>query len=344
MILVLTLLGCTPEATDTATAAEPYPFVPLEGLTALPDVSADRLCPAASTDPDGQPDPIDIDCALEAGLLAPPDPEPVDSLVVLAYNLERGHALDAMIGWLLEAGPAADVILLSEADRGCGRTGGRHVTWELAAALGMDFAYAVEFVEVSGQGEVVSSACEHGNAILSRFPMGNVTAWRHAENVSWYTPPDARGESWSTRLGGRIAVSADVQVGDQLIHFTSVHYASGLSDQDVRASQAAETVAHAAGLPHPVIAGGDMNAGTYVLDLHSGGDIDGVSQAFLQAGYDDAHASLPADERVTAPEYGFVLDLIFGDGVPFSAPGLCDSAPCDGLSDHFPVWTTAAIP
>ncbi|MFT5681305.1 MAG: endonuclease/exonuclease/phosphatase family metal-dependent hydrolase [Myxococcota bacterium] len=132
-------------------------------------------------------------------------------------------------------------------------------------------------------------------------------------------------------------------VGERYLHLTAVHLASGLADQDVRTAQAAETVAANAGATGPVIIGGDTNAGLYIADLSSGQDSDGVSQAWLSAGYDDAHASLPVEERATAPEYGFVLDLIFGHGVDFSAPGICSGGDCAGLSDHYPVWATATL-
>lgn len=333
------LTACSPEPIDSG---EPLVFTPMSGATTPPDVETQRLCAAAEA-PDEAEDVIFIDCTAESGLLANGVPEATDELVILAYNIERGHSLDSILAWLADGAPTPDIVLLSEADRGCARTGDRHTTWELAEALSMDFVYGVEFMEVSGEGDSVTEVCEHGNAVLSRFPMGNVEAWRHETNVSWYTPPEERGASWSTRLGGRIAVSADIQVGDRYLHLTSVHLASGLADQDVRAAQAAETVARHAEATWPVIIGGDTNAGLYIVDLSSGSDTDSVTQAWLSAGYADAHDSIPPEERATAPEYGFVLDLIFGRGVDFSQPGICTGAPCEGLSDHSPVWATATM-
>ncbi|MFT5681838.1 MAG: hypothetical protein ACI8RZ_002756, partial [Myxococcota bacterium] len=210
-MLLLLLAACTPEPTDTASSVPPYEFTPMTGLGEPPDANTDRLC-AESADPDAAADTTFIDCATESGLLAAGVPEATDQLVILTYNIERGHSLDGILDWLGAQTPAPDVILLSEADRGCSRTDDRHTTWEIAAALSMDFVYGVEFMEVSGEGEAVTEVCEHGNAVLSRFPMGNVGAYRHADNVSWYSPPEARGESWSTRLGGRIAVTADIAV------------------------------------------------------------------------------------------------------------------------------------
>lgn len=342
-MLPILLLACGPRSEPVSSdSAAPYPFVPMEGLSAAPDVVTSRLC-ADSAAPDAAADPIFIDCALESGLLASERPEPTDELTIMAYNLERGYRLDEILDWLRAEAPQLDVLLLSELDRGCARTGGRHVTWEVAAALRMDFVYAVEFLEVRGEGDDVVEACEHGNAVLSRWPMGNVTAYRHRDNVSWYTPPDARGEAWSTRLGGRIAVAADIVVGEQIVHLTSVHLASGIEDQAVRAAQAEETVARNADAPGPVIIGGDTNAGLYRADLSSGEANDAVTQAWLTAGYVDAHEDLPAAERATAPAYGFVLDLIFGRGVRFVEPVICSTDACGVMSDHYPVWASAVL-
>jgi endonuclease/exonuclease/phosphatase family metal-dependent hydrolase len=315
----------------------------MEGLTEVPDVATQRLC-TESIDPDAAADPIYIDCSVETGLLGSAQPAPRGPLVVAAYNLERGHELDAMISWFLSdpLAPVPDVLLISEADRGCARTGVRHITWELAEALEMNFVYAVEFLEISGDGATLTEVCEHGNAVLSKWAMGNVKAYRHEENTSWYTSAEEREQSWTTRLGGRIAVSADVQTAGGLVHLTSLHFASGVLDQAVRAAQAEETVAANADRDGPVLIGGDTNAGLYVLDLSNGSALDGVSQAFLQGGYSDAHAELPVEERATAPDFGFVLDLIFGNAeLSFSDPDICTD--CGDYSDHYPVWATTSI-
>lgn len=338
LLLMATWGACTPGPD----APQTPPFLAVDGPAEAPDVDADRLC-AEAAEPDAATDVIDIDCRVETGKLVAEAPPPTDELVVLAYNIERGHELDGVLDWLAsDDAPDPDVILLSEADRGCARTGDRHTTWEIADALEMDFAYAVEFMEVRGTGEAVTEVCEHGNAVLSRYPLGNVEAFRHRTNVSWYSPPESRGESWGTRLGGRIAVTADVDVGGRLVHLTSVHFASGALDQDVRADQAVETVERAAEFDGPVIAGGDTNAGGYVVDLSGGSTFNGVSQAFLTASYADTHAAWPVLERATIDSIGLVIDLIMVKDARSEAPGIC-VAPCEPFSDHYPVWATVLL-
>lgn len=89
----------------------------------------------------------------------------------------------------------ADVIVLNEVDWGVKRTGYRNIAGELAAELGMSYAFGIQFVELSpiqikqnvapeneGEKEVVEMIAIdparyrglHGIAILSRFPLENV--------------------------------------------------------------------------------------------------------------------------------------------------------------------------
>ena len=104
----------------------------------------------------------------------------------------------------------ADVIVLNEADWGMKRTDYRNITRELAAALQMNYAFGVEFVEVDPlslgtetfEGEssadkeamVQNVAVDkaktlglHGTAILSRFPLRNVRLVPFAnQGHDWY--------------------------------------------------------------------------------------------------------------------------------------------------------------
>ncbi len=105
----------------------------------------------------------------------------------------------------------ADVVVLNEVDWGLKRTGYRNVAKDLAASVGMNYAYAVEFVEVDPitlgiellEGETAADKDElvkniavdntrtrglHGTAILSRFPLRNVRIVRFVnQGHDWYT-------------------------------------------------------------------------------------------------------------------------------------------------------------
>jgi endonuclease/exonuclease/phosphatase family metal-dependent hydrolase len=318
----------------------PYAFVPLVPTVPAPDPAV-RLC-AEAADPVGAPDKVFIDCPVEAGRFAPEPVAPADALLVMAYNLERGVHLDDQVAAIQAMDPRPDVILASELDRGCGRSDGRHVARDLAEALEMDWAFAVEFVElrtVDGDPPDYVAECEHGNAILSRYPLGNVRALRHATQAPWYFDPGTPGDQ--PRLGGRVAVLADVDAGNGIVHLASLHLESAVGDAE-RTAQAAEIAAATARLPHPVLVGGDLNAGLYFLDVQQGGTVDPTVAALTTAGFVDAHQGLPYEARVTAPGYAFVLDLILGRGLGFRDPTVGSATPWDTLSDHRPVWVTAA--
>lgn len=110
----------------------------------------------------------------------------------------------------------ADVIVLNEVDWGMKRTDYRHITADLAARLGMNYAFGVQFVELSPVylsrelkkekdtdeefADIVRVDPErykgfHGIAILSRFPLENVrlVPFKH-QPYDWYSS-EKRGAS-----------------------------------------------------------------------------------------------------------------------------------------------------
>lgn len=334
--------------TDVGDAADHddvgHAFVPWLPDDDAADVRTDRLC-AESDAPDEAADTVQIDCRLEGANLAPDDAPPTDAPTVMTWNVERGIHLDDQLTLLLDDPrvPRPDILLASELDRGCSRSAYRDVAREYAEALKMNYVFAVEFVELprpDGPGGTIEAPCEHGNAIFSRFPIGNVGTLRHADNRDWYLPPGERDDA-EPRLGGRIDVFADVRVGDRTLHVVSVHYESNpFFEQDQR-NQALGTAEQAAAQPHPVVVGGDTNNGTYFVDLQQGTRTDPTVERFFERGFEDAHAGLPWDERGTRG--GLVIDLLFGLGVAFSDPALCPAEACDPLSDHRAVWATVEI-
>lgn len=324
---------------------DPPPFAEFPWETVPADPRIDRLC-AEAADPDRAPDTTFIDCRVEGASFAPAEVEPKEALVVVAYNVERGFQLDAQLAALLDSGdiPTPDVLLLSEADRGCRRTDFRNVTREYAEALGFYYVFATEFVELPGErtfdGPYDPPLCEHGNAIVSRYPLGNVRAIRHAANRSWYTPPDFPRPD-EPRLGGRVAVAADMKVGERLVRLYSLHLESTLSTLRVRDAQAAEIAADADALRTPVVVGGDLNAFFAKVDLLNGSTNDQTTQAFLRRGFVDAHAALPLEQRDTIFDpVPLVIDFLFVRGAAVRDAGLCPQEHCGPLSDHLPVWTT----
>lgn len=331
-LLVLIIAGAL-IAGRTCRAALPAP------AAAGPDVGAQRLC-AESADPDAAPDKRLIHCELESGAFAPaPADSPSGDIKIAAYNMERGTALDKQI-LLFQKHPLfrdADILLLSEVDRGCERSGVRNQARDMARALGMNYVYGVEFVELDRDSAraPVRASCEHGNAVLSRWPIVNMEQIRHARAADWY---EAAGR---IRLGGRTTVAADLDINGRPLRVYSVHFDSGLHDDPLRQAQARELAAHAASVPYPVIIGGDMNTHAFVSGLLNNNVQDPTVPVFLNAGYTDAHAGLKPNQRgTTDKEYGFrmVIDLIFVKGAQILDAGICPAKICDPLSDHLPIW------
>ncbi len=284
-----------PTARGTGEPGLPDPGKDPDVRPPLPDVRHERLC-AESADPDGAADTTFIDCRVEALTFADAPPPPKDDLTVLTYNLERGFEIDAQLAWLAGPGsPGPDVLLLQEADRGCERTGFRNIVAEMAEAIDGYSVFATEFVELPGDrgesGPYDPPLCEHGNAIVSRYPLEDARAIRHGENVSWYSPPGAPDPD-EPRLGGRVAVAADVVVGGRSLRVYSLHLESRVEAASVRDAQAAEIAADAADLEGTVVVGGDLNAYGYAGDLESGASGDRTTGAFLAAGFVDAHGSV----------------------------------------------------
>lgn len=339
-LVFLLLLGCSDADLKSI---DPSGFEEFAWQTGTPDVRNDRLCPAAA-DPDRAPvEETFIECEVEGATFAPGEPDATpERLDVVTWNVERGFESDAQIDMLVNGafGPIPDILLLSEADRGCERTDFRNVTREFAEAFGYYYVFATEFIELPGArgptGPYDPPLCEHGNSIVSRYPLGNVVAIRHAENRSWYTPPDFP-EPDEPRLGGRVALRADANVDGRLVRLYVVHYESEVETLHIRDAQADEVALD--GLDaETVIVGGDFNAYGASSDLRTGQRNDNPTQSFLSRGYVDAHGRLDPDDRQTSTAVPLTIDFVFSRGIEAEDAGLCPLEQCGGLSDHLPLW------
>jgi endonuclease/exonuclease/phosphatase family metal-dependent hydrolase len=311
------------------TSWQEFPWQPEE-----PDPRRDRLCSGGSSHR-----PL---CQIEGANLSIKTAAPKGEIVVLAYNAERGLRLDDQLRALaMDSGmPPPDVLLLSEADRGCTRTSYRNVAREYARALGMYYVYGAEFVELPrciGPGGSIKRRCEHGNAILSRYPLGNVRLIRHRESRSWNSLPQRILHVGEPRHGGRAALAADVSIGEHMLRVYSVHFESGMGSDHFREAEVGELIDDAAKVPHGVIIGGDLNCGQYISVLKGERPDEPVTSALFTSGYADAHASLPVETRITTDSH-VVIDLLFGRGVSFGEGAVGAREVWGGLSDHLPVW------
>ncbi len=308
-----------------------------------PDARSDRLCaPGHFRD---RPE-----CRIEGADFTTGPTAPKNELVIWAYNIERGLRIDDQLQAISgDSGmPDPDVLLISEADRGCTRTGDRNIAREYARELGMYYVFGVEFIELPrfwGPGGRIRDRCEHGNAIISRYPIGNVRLIRHRRSRSWNSRVQRLARVGQPRLGGRVAIAADVRVGEHLlrtyaVHFESGHVRVGPTNRDAyRCAQARELVADASGLQRGVVIGGDMNV---VRHLAVDAGEEPTTMALSEAGFEDAHASLPRSERTTA-DSGLSIDLIVGRGLRFTGAGVGTRSIWGDLSDHLPIWASITV-
>lgn len=311
-----------------------------------PDPSRDRLCTGSTVR--NQPD-----CRIEGANFTREPAAPKDEIVLCAYNVQRGRRLqDQLRAFGGDAGvQTPDVLLINEADRGCTRSGNRNVAREYARELGFCYVYGVEFIELPrlfGPHGRIRHRCEHGNAIISRFPLGNVRLIRHERTRSWNSTVQRIVHVGEPRFGGRVALAADVRIGERTLRVYSIHFESGrggygpLSADAYREAQARELIEDASTLHHGVVIGGDMNVSHYLGSLGEEQPPETTTRALVEAGYVDAHAVLPVTERSTT-DSGVAIDLIFGRGVRFTAAGVGPRSVWGGLSDHLPVWARVSL-
>ena len=211
-----------------------------------------------------------------------------------AWNIERGSEFELIRLALAGAGDfegdtvreqlrvlaAADVLILNEVDLGMGRTGYRDVTRELAAALRMNYAFGVEFVEVDGLGvDPERYRGVQGNAILSRYPIRGARIVRLIPCYDWYgKEKEAIAElekgrraaastlfleriSREVRHGGRMVLIADIEVPESPTRVVTVvaPHLESRSAPECRRRQMEEVLQAIKDVRNPVILGGDLN-------------------------------------------------------------------------------------
>lgn len=282
---------------------------------------------------------------VEGDKFASAAPAAKDSLTVVSYNVQRPTParIANQIAYLKSkfGAQGPDVILLSETLRGDG----------CGADTAREYAKAFNAYYVNGN-EDGAASCQTGNAIVSRYPLGNVERVRHTTQHSSFS---GTAETDS----GRSYVVADLKVGEDVVHVFSVHTASpfGATGDSIRKAQHAEVIAHSETKRFTKIVGGDFNAIGHIfadpLGLH-----DISLNPIFERGYSDAHDHLKTHQRITSEagivdnDWTLLLDFIFVKGGSTSGAGLCGSECRDKsrLADHVPIWTNvrykanAAVP
>ncbi|MEX0285045.1 MAG: endonuclease/exonuclease/phosphatase family protein [Paracoccaceae bacterium] len=287
--------------------------------------------------------------AVQTGGLASATTLPA-TLTVAAWNVERCLFPEDSAAHLSPIAP--DVILLSEVDHGMARTAQRHTTEAVAAAMGMTYAFGVEFHELDLGGATERHFCKddfntlgwHGNAILSSVPMTRVAMVRLDEKGHWFSSPKA--DPNQPRLGGRMALLAELPTDTGPLTVVSTHLESNADaahrhGEFVTLLDAIDAFSHGG----PVVIGGDLNSGNHLPPdfdwrnetLFALAEARGYSWEFTAEG-PTTRPSLITPH----PTRKMKLDWIAGRGVAPLDSGVLSSLSASGtpLSDHDAVWAS----
>jgi endonuclease/exonuclease/phosphatase family metal-dependent hydrolase len=253
---------------------------------------------------------------------------PPRSLRIVDWNINRGQQLQGVIEFL--ASTNADILILQEVDFNARRTHRLNIAQEIARKLEMDYVFGCEFQELV-QGSK-SSPAYHGQATLSRWPISKPRLIRfskqsHFWQPHWFLP---RIEPFQERLGGRIALVAQINVAGSKVMIYNLHLESRGSDA-LRISQLDEVLSDATGGDPdcPIIIAGDLN-----LDASR----EPVALALANARFQDTLAS--SRSTPTTPAHGLFegrrrIDWAFVRGPLRASSGYVDGSV--NASDHYPI-------
>lgn len=228
------------------------------------------------------------------------DSRSIQSVKLLDWNIERGLNLPGIMELIEREKP--DICILQEVDLNARRTGYRNVVEELARRFHLNYAFGIEFQEL-GQGRGPSPAY-HGQAILSRLPIGSPRILRFKQQTDywkprWYLP------NWSLfqrRVGGRMALVVEMEVGGTRIIVYNTHLESRIPESG-QLQQIDEILSDMARYPPntPMLIAGDLNSRDPLRVTHH----------LKQAGFYDAigskQATAPPRNRSPVPIFGPLL-------------------------------------
>ena len=185
-----------------------------------------------------------------------------EELDVLCWNGERGRFVLEEIPL-----PSADIYLLNEMDVGMARTENAHTVRRLAERVGLNYLYAVEFLELTkGEPTERQSPGEnalgfHGNAILTRYAIHEPRMLRLEGGAQWL-------DDEQKRIGTRMALACLIDTGRDTgrgpIRVVCTHLESE-SPPSLRARQMQQILELLAsdGSDVPTIVGGDWNTWSF---------------------------------------------------------------------------------
>jgi endonuclease/exonuclease/phosphatase family metal-dependent hydrolase len=251
---------------------------------------------------------------------------PPKSLRIVDWNIERGQQLQGITDFLASAN--ADILILQEVDVNARRTHRLNIAEEIARKLEMNYVFGREFQELV-QGSKDSPAY-HGQATLSKWPISKPRLIRfsrqsHFWKPHWFLP---NMEPFQERLGGRIALVAEINVAGRTLVTYNLHLESRGTDA-LRISQLGEVLSDATcyDAECPVLVAGDLNTDASKA---------AVALQLARAGFQDAVAA----RTPTTPAHGLFegrrrIDWAFIRGPLRASPGQVHGH--IKASDHYPI-------
>src|ERR1700722_7234612 len=252
---------------------------------------------------------------------------PPKSLRVVDWNIARGQQLQGITDFL--ASVNADILILQEVDVNARRTHRLNIAEEIARKLRMNYVFGREF-EALVQGSK-NSPGHHGKATLSKWPLLKPRLIRfskqsHFWRPHWFLP---KLEPFQERLGGRIALVAEINVAGRKLVTYNIHLESRGTDA-LRISQLGEVLSDAISYDAecPLIVAGDLN-----LDASR----EAGAFAVARGGFQDA---VTAPHTPTTParglfEGGRQIDWAFVRGSLQASSGHVHGGV--NASDHYPI-------
>lgn len=139
--------------------------------------------------------------------LQPPSTS-ISPITLVQWNIERGYQLQSIISEL--GSIDADIVALQEVDVHCERSNWEDTGAKIAKALGYNYAFVCEFLELHShlRDKRSQGGGAHGNAILSKFDLSNLRALEHTHHpVDWEHPSHKLAQR-EPRKGRRLTLFA----------------------------------------------------------------------------------------------------------------------------------------
>ena len=137
------------------------------------------------------------------------------TLLGMVLNMELGRFPAETAAFLRECPQArdADILFGNELDDGCCRSGCRNASAEIAEAIGMNYAFALEFIGLTDPEDPKGYG---GNTLFSRWPIKRASVLHLPQGYNWYF--DAQ-----KRIGERVAILAVLDVAGREVGAVCAH-------------------------------------------------------------------------------------------------------------------------